>query len=366
MPDIESQANAAVATITGTNPPQPPKAKPKLQTAGGQTTGKQQTTGEMTLDSFMDEPVPASKRPKRPTQSFATTGEGETSIDAGDDDLEDKETQPDPEPWKKSKHKVKVDGEDSEVEYDELIRDYQLKKASDKRFQQAAEYIKKAEPYIKAVQAMSANPIGAALLRGEDPSTIMQETVFRQLQEEAEIEAMTPRERQLLQIARANEEKRLELEQQLAPLTKDRDARVQVEADARAGQEIETDLLACLQAQGIEQPPPWLVRTMATNMFAHLALTKDGERFIKPDAAKALKFALDMRTGAVTEFLASASPEELKKRLPKTSLDGLRKLITDEVISRTGNRNQQRTETADGQVVTRRKPRLTQDDFFAR
>lgn len=60
--------------------------------------------------------------------------------------------------------KVKVDGEEQEVDQEELIRGYQLARTSHKRFQEASQYKKDAD---RIIEALDKNPLQTALQRIE-------------------------------------------------------------------------------------------------------------------------------------------------------------------------------------------------------
>src|SRR3990172_3724528 len=56
------------------------------------------------------------------------------------------------EPWRKAKHKVKVENREDEIEYDELVRGYQRAKVATKRFEEAAAKEQQLEQLLHAMK----------------------------------------------------------------------------------------------------------------------------------------------------------------------------------------------------------------------
>lgn len=92
----------------------------------------------------------------------------------------------------KRRYKVKIDKDELEVDEDELIRGYQLRKASDKRFQTASEKEKQIEEIIAI---MRTDPRRA--LSHPDINVNIREFAEKVLAEELEEELMDPKEKEL-------------------------------------------------------------------------------------------------------------------------------------------------------------------------
>ena len=56
------------------------------------------------------------------------------------------------EPWRKVGHKVKYGGQEVEVGYDELVRDYQNSKESTRRYQEASRLHSEAQTVNRALE----------------------------------------------------------------------------------------------------------------------------------------------------------------------------------------------------------------------
>lgn len=100
-----------------------------------------------------------------------------------------------------TKHKVKINGEEKEIDYATLRRDYQIKAAADKKFKDAAEARKKAEDIMELLRkdpkkALSHPDIGIDL-------TEFAENIIVEHLEQA---SMTPEQKELSELRRFKEQ----------------------------------------------------------------------------------------------------------------------------------------------------------------
>lgn len=105
--------------------------------------------------------------------------------------------------FKGTKHKVKIDGTESEIDYDELVKGYQLEKAAQKRLQEVAEQRKQMQAdlemkakYENLLTALQKNPEmlwQVAEKLGHNPKALAAKLV----QQEYELAQMTPEQREL-------------------------------------------------------------------------------------------------------------------------------------------------------------------------
>lgn len=110
------------------------------------------------------------------------------------------------------KYKVKVDGEEAEVDEDELISNYQLRKSSDKRFQEGIQARKQAEEFIKLLKTDPAKVFSHPAI-GSDFKEIAEQFLLNEMQNEM----MSDEERQLVEykqkLAKYEEQERTTKEQ---------------------------------------------------------------------------------------------------------------------------------------------------------
>lgn len=192
--------------------------------------------------------------------------------------------------FKATKHKVKINGTESEIPYEELVRGYQTTQAAQQRFQEAQKLAANAAQIEKALEAGDFKFI-AQKLGPERARKLSEEYLIEQLQEEA----LPQHEKDL----RSERQKREELEKQL----KERDQAVEREryqqlAD-QAYQDLDNELSEALKAVG-KQPNPRLALRMIEQIEAEMKASG-----VKIPAAKAWEKA---RRG-IQEDIALIAPE---------------------------------------------------------
>lgn len=157
-------------------------------------------------------------------------------------------TAPEPAP---NLHKVKVDGAEMEIPYDELIRDYQTRKASDKAFREGAQARKEAEQLVLMLKNDPISVLKDPRL-GHDVRKLAEEYLAAQIGDEL----MDPKDRELRDLkkwkqdqddAKANEAKTAK-EKENAELT------------AHYTQEYSTAIVDVLQAGGLPKTPTCVKR----------------------------------------------------------------------------------------------------------
>lgn len=106
------------------------------------------------------------------------------------------------------KYKVKVDNEELEVDEDELVRGYQMRKASDKRFQEGLAARKQAEEFVRLLKTDPKKVLAHPSI-GLDLKKFAEDFLVEQMQEEL----MDPKDRELRdykqKLAKFEEEERL-------------------------------------------------------------------------------------------------------------------------------------------------------------
>lgn len=206
----------------------------------------------------------------------------------------------------KRRHKVKIDGEEVEVDDDTLLRDYQLAKASHKRMQEAAETRKQAEEQIAQIRALAEqtrqDPRNLFKALGLDAKQFAEAL----LAEELENELLSPEEKELRELRnwkKQNEMERAEKEE----AEKKRKAE---ELALQAGAEIESEIVDALKVSGIKATPRSVAR-VAEMMLASLG--GDGPRLKASDAISRLtpEYRAD-----VVDLLESMEPGTLETEYP--------------------------------------------------
>lgn len=111
------------------------------------------------------------------------------------------------------KHKVKIDDTEEEVDYDDLVKNYQKGKSADKRFQEAAMTRKQAERAVKEYEdflhSAAQNPEMFFKHTGKDAREWAEELLLRKI----EWESLSPAEQKAKMYDEQEERRRLEQEE---------------------------------------------------------------------------------------------------------------------------------------------------------
>jgi hypothetical protein len=143
-------------------------------------------------------------------------------------------------PYKGSKHKVKIANKESEIEYDELIRGYQTNQHAMNQMNEANKQRKMAEAVL---QSFKEDPAKAASILGVDANTWAEQFLAR----EAELALKTPEERERMKLLdelktykdRETESKKAQEQAKLA------------ERQAQIGQQLDVDITQALEKSGL-------------------------------------------------------------------------------------------------------------------
>ena len=248
--------------------------------------------------------------------------------------------------FKGTKHKVKIDGAEREVDYDDLLRDYQTREAAHKRWREANELETKRK---QREELAKKDPAAYLKELGHDPEEFATELLLKKI----EWQEMTAEQREAVVAKRERDELKRQLEEKTALERKEALETAQSEALA----EIDTDIAEALKSAG-QKPTPRLVARLAETMLAHL----EGGKQVK--ATEVYGNVRQEYLADIVEFLTEMPVEEARKLLPKKFLDGLRRANVDETLSRQPIPGTRRDRPAEAP----RKPEkaTTTDDFFSK
>lgn len=213
-----------------------------------------------------------------------------------------------------TKHKVKVYDREIDVDYDELVKGYQLKQASHKALEDAATVRKQAEQFLAGVKAKDRKALAHAF-GGEEALKEFAESL---LIEDLEYKSLPESERR----ARAAEARAKELEDWKKEQEERHEREQQTAAERQAGEKIDTEITEAFGEFGAK-PSPYLVARVADEMAARL---EHG----KPITAKQ---ALALVERSMTAELQELPPEKLVEKLTPAQIEHIRKHLIDQVMS---------------------------------
>lgn len=274
--------------------------------------------------------------------------------------------------FKGTKHRVKIGGEEKEVDYDDLVTDYQTRQAADVKFREAARLMKEAGATKAEIEAFKKNPIAALKEAGANPAQIRQ-FAEEYLLEHLEYEQLDPAERK----AREAEARAKKAEEEASKYKKAEEERTRAAREYQAAKEIDEEIGSALKAMG-RKPTPRLIARVAESLIADFeakmarASTQYGDelpddildRLERMPASEAVKRVQQEYAQDIAEYLSSLPVSEIRKVLPKEILDGLRKADIDDVLSQdpVGSRKPRNQEAAPAK--REKVKRMSSDSFF--
>lgn len=272
--------------------------------------------------------------------------------------------------FRKHKHRVKIDEQDGEVDYDELVAGYQTRKAADKRFKAASEMLKRFKPQLDELDAFKKNPWEALRASGQDPYEVAEKLLL----EKMEWEGLPDAERR----ARLAEMREQAVKAKLSEAEKAEKERRSQESEAKALQEIDDEIGNAIKATGRKATPRLIARITETLIAHHEAQLEELHRHFGdeiPDeaytriqrlpAADAVNRTHREYVTDVREYAQGLSVEELEHVLSRDQLDGLRKREVDKVLAQDpiGSRKPRQASPSSARAKPQEK-RMSTDDFF--
>jgi hypothetical protein len=265
-------------------------------------------------------------------------------------------------PPPRKRYRVKVDGQEEEVDEDELVKSYSHHKASSIKMQQAQELRKHAErvqaDYTNFLNTIQKDPWKIFDALKMDPTEAAEKLLLDKLR----IQQMTPEQRALYEKEQSLTAKERELEEYKRKQAEEAEnlaKQQQEELTYKAVKELDGEIGDVLKATGLK-PTRRTVSRIAEIMLAHLD-SGDGER-LGADKAFGI-FKGEMQT-EISEYLAGLTPEQLLQTLPKPVLDAIRKADLDRVRAtdplKHGTRGQ-----ASSTHTARNAKRMSTDSLFA-
>lgn len=213
-------------------------------------------------------------------------------------------------PWTTAKHKIKVDGEEIELGWDDLVKEAQKGRGADKRYREAAQLKQGIAALVDEFKTGKLDKL--VELAGAD--------TFRQAAEKYLISYLE--EQQLPEgerKARALEKQYKDLESRYSREKEQASQAERQRLEQQAIQEIDLEIADAVKATG-RKPTPRLIARIAEHMLATLD-AKDARLSAKDAYSRTVQ---DFRED-IAEYLRDMPAAEARKMLPKEFLDALRK-----------------------------------------
>lgn len=251
------------------------------------------------------------------------------------------------------KIKVKVDGQENEVDLDEITRDYQKYKSSDKRYQEAAEMRRQVDTLLSRAQQGD-----LSWLKGLVSQEQIRKFAESELLEHIEWESKPEIEREAISAKREAERLRKEIEE----ITQTREREEASKIEEKAYQEIEADIVDAIKDLGMNfKVTPLFIRRIAEQMHAQLVASNDPHA--RPTAKLAASRALKGVEADVREMLQVLPLEQVLEMLPPSLRKAMRQQDVNLARSQAPFMGARQTKGTSG---VKKPVRTTTDDFFSK
>jgi len=262
----------------------------------------------------------------------------------------DKDTSSHP-PDTPRKHKLNVYGSEVELTEADLIREAQKGLAADKKWQEAADVMKKAKPVLDKLQAGDLSFVLETL-----PKDQVRKFAEDFLLEQLEWESLTPEQKEHRELKRFKEE----TEKARQAEEKRREQEAQAQNAAMWAERLDAEIAEAITSSG-RKVTPRTVKRMAENMLALLETQAPND--FKPVSAKdAFGNVIKELETDVTEYLGSLSAEQLATVLPKQMLNELRQLDVDRAMKQ--NPTYQKRQSSGDEPVKKKPSKITSTDDY--
>lgn len=261
-------------------------------------------------------------------------------------------------PYAGTKHKVKLDNQEIEVPYEQLVADFQMKTASQKRFDQASQMKKEVDGFISNLKSGDLKQLKEILtpqqIRDFAEQELLEYIKYEQMSDEQKELLSTRQERDILKKEREDLEK--EQQKQALELTRQ-----------QATQELDTEIAQAIkslkEANGIdpkEPIEPWFVDHIARIMIAHL----EADETATPLPAKlATEHAWKGVEKTVSSYLNTISPQKALAMIPRSLREAIRKADVSDAVTQMHTRVR---DTSTSERPKKEKQKFTTDEFFKR
>ncbi len=261
------------------------------------------------------------------------------------------------------KEKVKIDGTELEVDIEDLKRDYQKFKSSEKRFQEAAELRKAAQQERELINQFlgKAQKGDLSWLKGLVPKETLTQWAESELLEHIEWQKLPESERRAI-IA---EQKAKDLEGKIQEYTQTREREQATRVEEQAYQQIEADIVQAIKDLGYDyKVTPRFIRRIAEQLSAALEVSEDPQA-APMTAAVARDRAFNGLMVDARELLQTLPLEEAMKLLPPKLREAIRRADVKDAISQMPTKIRKGTEEFN-EAPRRRSnlKRMSTDDYF--
>lgn len=249
-------------------------------------------------------------------------------------------------------YKVKVDGQELEVSETDLLKDYQLKQASNKRMQEASQLKKE---YNEIMGLFEKNPKEALKKIEKSKNPKLREAVEDYLLEYIKMEQMDPRERALME----KDAKLREYEEKERAREEEQRQAEQARLDSETEQRMSNEVVAALEKSNLPATA-FTVQKVAFKMLA--ALENDMDMTVD----EAVQSVEEDELGGYKSALSKLEGERLLQILGDEVAEKIRKADLGRLKSTPTSAKQKTAQSASKpQAANGKKQKMTFDELMA-
>lgn len=248
-------------------------------------------------------------------------------------------------PFLGTKHKVKIDSQELEVPYEQLITDYQLGKVSRKKFEEAASMKRDIDSFMENLSKGDLK-----LLKDIIPPEQLRAFAEQELREFVEDSELSDDERDRRNTKKENEQLRKDLENERREKLEVYNARIEQQAAEELDIEIAQAIKDLKAEQGLDPDHPveaWFVAEVARMMESYYeSLEDDDESYdSRLPAKEATSKAWKGVESTVVNYLNTIPTDKVIALLPRQLRDAIRKADLGEVVTKLHDKTKNASDT---------------------
>ncbi len=262
------------------------------------------------------------------------------------------------------KIKTKIDGIEQEIDLEDLKKDYQKYKSSEKRFQEAAEIRKQAQEERQMVQSLveRAQQGDLGWLKGLVPKETLTQWAESELLEHIKWAQMPDSEKKAI----TAQQEAQQLKAQLAEITQTQERQRASAMEEQAYQSVERDMVNAIKDLGYDyKVTPRFIRRIAEQVYASLEASDDPQATPLP-ASVASKHAFKGMKDDAKEILSILPIEEIIQMLPPKVRAALRRSDVEDAMSQMPNRIRKANDSNSDRRPHGKVKRMTTDEYFSK
>lgn len=259
-----------------------------------------------------------------------------------------------------TKHKVKIDDQELEVPYEQLVSDYQLSTASRKRFEQASKLKKEVDSFIGSLKSGDLKQLKQII-----PADQLRKFAEDELMDFVKYEQMTDEQKEALAAKQERDALKAEKEELEREKKESYRAHIEQQTIRELDLEIGQAIKELRSSENIDASAPvdaWFIKHVVDVMLAHLE-SSDDETAPRMSAKDATNYAWKGFGKNVMSYLESLPEDKAIAAIPRKLRDSIRKADVKDAVTQLHTSNRSKHE--DGESSRKRQEKPSVEDYFS-